>query len=626
MRESKSRQISVRVKKDEKAAAISAKSGELCSISIEPASITVRLIGHDSTQPGENIIVHLSGHAMDYHQALDEDGAALFNYIKPGTYSIDVTIEGIESEYYESQKISDVFVASREEKTVDIQVEILATLEVKVIYADTGKLVGGVEVNAQRSETSTQKRQSKDEPAVFAGIIPGQYDINALLPEEIAQSHFISGSTSISLPAGKKTEVIIEAQKCMRVLFWNINELGGGFFWPEVRSSLYIDAYATIISRMEADICVIAGLRQYGSPGFEQQRMKDGSVCFAPAKRVEDSGAKEVERIVNALGQMDSSITWKIGYLAAEDDKAIAYQAGTTTCVIYRDHENLILQAAELVIGPGDGRIGLPVELLCVLFGVPGAREGFVNEMVIAAPLTILKDVLRAKVFIAGDPDRRLRPEKDLPVSCLAALSTSRDISEISEDVAERFRADPLTDPETFGRLTEPDCPYWEAVSQSSESILDNPIIAAIDPSLQDQMMHWEAMDLPSHPADPDKVKGSLSDLILVRSGASGNAIDVREIRAIDMVRACLEGGKPPSDKSSQDSSQKSDQPLPEDGILAELCRKYAEGFSDQSSSEKKDDAVTAVNKSVQFSRCLSDHWPLLVSAAVSNLKKLPKE
>ncbi len=616
----------VRVNPDGKMDSIVGKSGVSYDIVIESASVLVHVSHFQTGEALADASVELIGRTSETVKTAAGTGLASFDSVIPGTYNLDIALEEIDPEDYQVAEIEPFLVVSGEKKTINVGVKVLSTLEVKVIYADTGDLAEGAKVTARGTQTSTQRIQSKDEPAHFAGINPGQYDLEVILPDETANSYFVPGTWAVLAPVGKKTEVTIEAQKCLRVLFWNIDELGGGFYWPEVRPGQYIDAYATIISRLETDICIVAGLRQLGPPRHQRQEMKDGSVCFLPAPSTKDSGAKEITRIVDALARMDSSIKWKVAYLTAEDDDAIAYQAGTTTCVIYRDHENLELRSVELVVGPGDRKIGLPVELLCVSFGVPGAREGFINEMAIAAPLTVLKDVVRAKIFTGDDAPTRVRPEKDLPVSCLVAITTPEDITETRDQIADRFKAEPLGEPEAFGRMTVPDRSYWEAVANSLEKVLEASVTTTPDPTMQDQMMHWEALDLPGHPAAPEQVTGSLSDLILVRSDASQKTLEMRELRAVDMVRACLEGGKPPSDKSSKDTSKEEDQPLPEDGTLAELCRKHVEGLYGQSSSESQDDAFTAVNKSILFSRSLSDHWPILVSAGVSNLKKLPKE
>src|ERR1700719_395134 len=47
-----------------------------------------------------------------------------------------------------------------------------------------------------------------------------------------------------------------------RILMWNIKELGGGFFMPERRPDHCIDAYATIIHKLDVDVCVVMGIRK----------------------------------------------------------------------------------------------------------------------------------------------------------------------------------------------------------------------------------------------------------------------------------------------------------------------------------------------------------------------------
>jgi hypothetical protein len=383
-----------------------------------------------------------------------------------------------------------------------------------------------------------------------------------------------------------------------RVLLWHVSELGGGVRWGAKRSDAAIDAFATVIAKSEADLCVLMGLRRTEAQ-LVQKTLSDGSTAMFREVRTEETGVAEVKRIVDALGRADGAGGWQAAFV--KDGSDTLYQRGTSVAFLYKSAKGITLDGVTLVHGERDEQLGLSGELACAAFTV--TLRGKPVKLPLLAPLA------------AGALDPAEKPPAthgEVPEQCVLVLSLPYELAEDPSRLAS-FRS--VVDAEYLPLPNAGSVPrqsYWDEAFEHCEAFIDNPLtLNRVDARLHDDYMNWRALPLPRHPDALDRLVGRLSDLVVLKNGTA-KPIKVEDLRVLDLVRASL------TDETAARGAEAGATPLEKDRLLAPLLSKLKEAAKPLDSS-KKNDAVNAVHASLQLTRLLSDHSPVLLLLSVED-------
>jgi hypothetical protein len=433
-----------------------------------------------------------------------------------------------------------------------------------------------------------------------------------LVADEQATAYDDTDPLVAKCPSAKEEEP--QEVEPFRLLMWHIKELGGGFFMPESRPDHCIDAYASLINKLDIDICVIIGVKKSRDYKNVEKSMEDGSFCLCSEPPDEDTGVNEVNRILKALKQLDAVADWKSTFLKSEENDSIIYLQGNSTCFLYKAGKGIEVQKVELLKGKHEESIGLQEALVAARFLMPLIKDADPLEVPVLAPLAVLQkqDWSSEDSDVASSvDDEQLEFQGDIPDQCIVALSTSSNLI-ASLSGLNRFRA--ALDIEYQDLLNTGsvlNIPHWERITNQGDAIIDN--LQGVNPTdlrLQDQSMHWEALESPDHPDEFAEIIGHLSDLFLLRNGESIHTLLLDEMQVVDMIRAA-------SASTGLKSESEHEEPLEEDGILAGACKKHVEFLARAISSETEDEPVNLLSTCIDFVRLLSEHWPVVVTLSL---------
>jgi len=578
------------------------KTGSTFQMVVKPATIIVRTVCTPADSPSPRSFVTLKNKRREYQKDTIK-GVAWFDSIDPGSYQISLELKDTDTEYCRIGESDPIKVASGQSREVPVVVELYAALEVSLVCSSNGEQIEGAIVSIKGPSEAEPATQPATDPVLLENLLPGAYEVMADLPESAKGMYSEVHPSRLAVVSGMKTELILEAQKNIRVLEWNISGLGGGLRWTEERPEHIIDSYATLISAMKADICVLLGIRQCGRPRYESKKTSDGNVYLESKDTLKDTGKKEIDRILKSLNDADASAKWEAGYLRSEEDESVIYHNGGTACILFKTGEKLSMKSARLVKGPSDKNIGLTGEMLCAELERTGANS--VATVSLAAPLTTFEYGDQRTEDSTDLANSEIEPSDPLPDTCLIAVSSANDITVKLKESAARFGAKGDDLPAEFGNMTVPGRSPWQRVVESAERLIaDRSAVAWHDPLALDHMMYWQTMDLPKHPSNPMKLNGKLSDVFVLRSGKSGKGMRVLSMRAVNLVCASMD------EAPSED--------MEECGVLAHYLKKHTEDLQAIKDSETTDSIEAKIARSSEFSKILSDHWPVLAAVELS--------
>jgi hypothetical protein len=112
-------------------------------------------------------------------------------------------------------------------------------------------------------------------------------------------------SSSSSLGARNATNTVsIAGIDSLTIMHWNIQTLGGGIGRSPLRDQPVIDAIAGIILAVEADICIITEVMQYGRPPSRPQAYSPSDIRVPRTERIANlkkQAAPLAKQILKAL-------------------------------------------------------------------------------------------------------------------------------------------------------------------------------------------------------------------------------------------------------------------------------------------------------------------------------------
>jgi hypothetical protein len=395
----------------------------------------------------------------------------------------------------------------------------------------------------------------------------------------------------------------------LRVLMWNILELGGGFYQPAVRPAYAIEAYARLIKELKIDICVILGItRTVGALPAPAEKGSGEPPNHVMADAAANTGPKEVMRILAKLQELDSAGSWVAQFLKEGDE--YLYHENSTTCFLLRTAAPLTFTKLDVINSKVAPKVGLTGKLLCATLQVETHKNGPLH---VIAPLGTLNP--RRPPPQAGRSGVVPGPAAtiELPESSLIAVSAPGDLF-ADRSAFSAFRLDvdaTYTMPAAEGSLLRDD--FWRSATERADGLLTN--FAAIgldDIVLQNENMHWSAMDEPAHAATLPEVIGYRADALLVSHAGSSGKPAVQEMRVVDMIKAALPADRiaalaPPADPSTPAPTTAQ---FPREDAVLQSAR--AAAATSRSGPEPQAAPVNELAECRYFSQGLSTHWPVV--------------
>lgn len=572
------------------------KSGAAYRLVIKSAKVNVDLNLTPLVTEMPRFQIILSSRSRNYSTKF-ESGVAAFDFIQPGKYSVSIKPIDIDLDYLELADIPPVYLRCGDEKSISIAAHLFSHLKVRVVSSITGETIDQSMLTLNATGRELSQPQEGDDWTTFRRLIPGNYELTAQLPTSLRDTYLPPVPQYVQVPPAMTREIIIEAEKNLRVLQWNISDLGGGLTRAEKRPEFCIESYATVIDALETDLCILMGIRDCGHQSTNVEFDSDGNYYYVSVSPVQGTGISEVGRILKSLQDINPSGGWKSEFLRFEEDDSIVYQAGCTTCMIYRSADKLNLCSTKYVKAPSDANLGISGDMILAEF--ERVTNAGVAKFSIAAPLTTFHSHNRTSEKATDIAD--LSAGEKLPESCLLALSSKRNIRSRWRDTAIRYKSSTIDLPQEYGDVSVPARPIWETISYASPQLIgDLHPVAWHDPLAIDQMMYWDALATPEHPKDPKSVEGSLSDVILARGRGSVSSPRLISAQVVNMIEASMEGG------TAADS--------PVAGSLKRYKQEYMKGEVTLEDSESADSKEAIMEQCRSFSSMLSDHWPVLAT------------
>jgi hypothetical protein len=433
----------------------------------------------------------------------------------------------------------------------------------------------------------------------------------------------------IELKSGISNKIVIKRSKTPqnlrkpgRILFWNIRELGGGLYMPESRPDYCIDAYVDLIKYLNIDICILAGIKETTGQGIEVKQLKDGTSYLDYTPVPEDTGIKEVERILDSLKKSDAGAGWKLGMMRSDDEgNPVVYLNGSTACFLYRSAKDVELTDLYLAqANPGLERLDISRVLLCAAFRMAEQEKGYRPEVHILTPMDTQTDGSPASGVPKSVEVKPRLPQDPFVFAVSTPLDLLTDLGALQKQGVRGTR-----------QYQEMPYPWsvpgelpWEEYVNSGRTLVNFLAINPVDVRLQDEGMHWEALDLPQHPESFNQLSGQLSDLLATGNPVTGDRVQLSDLQVVNLVRAALPERiltRMKKVKKTASSGRNSGQgvpippeSLPEDGILASYLQKRKDSANYPATSDQPDDLANLLAESLDFSRLLSDHWPVVAA------------
>jgi hypothetical protein len=405
------------------------------------------------------------------------------------------------------------------------------------------------------------------------------------------------------VPCSKKKQEEKPAPKDpLRVMLWNIRQFGGGFNEPVQRDAALIEAYAQLVAALKADIVVLVGLtRTIGKVAKVSGTTPSGTPLLEMEDAVEDTGVAEVKRILAKLQSLDSAGGWEAQFRENEAKDAYVYLFESTTCILHRTADGLTYSRLDVVDSDLVPKLGLTGKLVCASFDSPKHCAKPINVM---APLGAI-DARAANETLTLPSDAPAKTAA-APEAAVLALSAPEDLAadrgafnDFREAMEAVYRL-----PSSEGSVLRPD--YWKTVAETHDGLLANFAAVALDDiRLQDERMHWDAMETPKHAVALDEIVGVLADTLLVRAVDADAAPKIEELRVVDLVRASLS-----SEALTELEVPPPDETFPtENAALASQAEAFRKG---REVPEPKSDLANTLAQARYFSLALSTHWPVV--------------
>lgn len=374
------------------------------------------------------------------------------------------------------------------------------------------------------------------------------------------------------------------------LLLWNVRELGGGFYMAPKRDDHCVGACAGLLAAVNADICIITGLRR-----TDGVRVGNATTYLRLDEAAAHTGVSELARIVTELRTRDPGSDWRVAYASGGEDEPV-YDGGVTTAILYRAAAPCSVQPLAFVSGPADPQLGIgPTLLHASLELTPEGGKAMTVDLL--TPLGRAGEA--ANVMCAGPP-----------AAFVAALSLGADVLAAQTSVDGLRSALGAERRAPLSRATVPGTPFWRAVSDAREGLLEDYTgVNAADVRLADGSMHWEALEPPDHPASAPMVAGTLQDAFFVRNGDKPRYV-LRELRVVDLLRA----GLTPAELAALGGDEDA---VDEDAAFAAEREQHHAAARLKARWSVEADPANVIADCCEFAECLSDHWPLLATVAV---------
>lgn len=438
-------------------------------------------------------------------------------------------------------------------------------------------------------------------------VIPElDFAIELEVPEVETETPSTSDQASDS--AGSLSAPPRPSSPALRLLMWNIFELGGGFYRSHQRSQYAIDAYAAIIAKLDVDIAVLLGLTS--TPGrLPAERTHAGHSCLVMNDGPSDTGPSEAARIAAALRERDPASGWTLTFPQA--GKRYLYHRGATTCFLHRKAKGIELTSLDIVDSKADDALGLTGKLVLGSFRLSATA---IEPFFLAAPLGVPLAQRELEKPPPAGSEEDLAPTCALPESFLLAVSAAAGLADTAgfADLGARVDAPYLSRGAAGTALNDE---FWKTTIASKDGLLGN--FAAVDAGnldLRDQQSHWEAMEPLAHAETLGEVTGGLADGFLV-CGA-GAAPTVEEMRAVSLLAAAIPEDHLERAGRERDPSMPEASPI-EDSIL--LAQRQAYREEDLGGGELAQDAANELAECCYFSLTLSRRWPVVAQLRPSS-------
>jgi hypothetical protein len=408
-----------------------------------------------------------------------------------------------------------------------------------------------------------------------------------------AQPEGDASVTECPLKKKQREETPKKTKPPLRLLLWNIQEFGGGFYRPHQRPDYEIQSYAGILNKLEIDIAVIMGLTD--TIGVVPKASKD-FVDFD--EKLKDTGPAEAQRLLQALGG-----TWKAEFPKPKAGKEKhLYHYRTTTCILWNTTNSISLDSSGIADSQQARDLGLTGKLFCGTFSAPKNTD---SKVFVVAPLGTM--VPEREWAVPPPPARTeavaatIKKMPDIAAIAISAptdLASSSDFASFKAQMDAQYRA-----PGGDGTLLNDQ--WWFPRVDSDDGVLDN--FAGVDPGdslLQDAEMHWEGLDEPEYAQDLEKVKGKLTDIWLLKNSGSEAPPQIEELRVVDLIAAALKTDVLGKVRPVKPENSK------EDSAIAAQRDSYRK---EMGTDQWKDDPVNQISDSAHFSSLLSNHWPVIM-------------
>lgn len=411
-------------------------------------------------------------------------------------------------------------------------------------------------------------------------------DNHALAEADTAAKEYPSDDAVVECPFAKEEE---EEKPPLKLMLWRIRGLGGGFHSPSVRPGYIIDAYAETIKSTKADVLILMGLTC--TTGWVPKNKNEGGIV-GMGEAVQDSGIKEANRILTALGKVDAGGGWKL--ITVDDDKGkYTYFREQTSCVLFKGGKGISCKDV-IVTNCESDFLSVTTMSIPDTFNCP--------ELPLIVPLAVDQKIFSAKTTTPP------KVTGEIPASGIFGFSSTKGLQGNTTYRDFRKQCDvEYMPPLAYG--SKLNIPYWEEVVERDEALLENYIaINSANVIAQDAIMHWEAITLEKHPSTLQKVIGRLSDSLLVKRGESG--LTLSNVRIVDLVRAALD--------TKVIANLGADDVLDEDSSLAGKCKQETKMAAHTKNMNAEPKVENHIAEAMLFVRGLSDHWPLIADVELA--------
>lgn len=365
-----------------------------------------------------------------------------------------------------------------------------------------------------------------------------------------------------------------EPKKPIRMLFWHIFELGGGYYMPSVRPAYIVDTYARLIAALDLHVVVLQGLtRTVQNVPTARGSGAAAYITLEPARA--DSGPEEARRILERLQALDGGAGWMMEIPRARGSDEVLYHRWTTVAFLYASARGLAFKQLDLVRTATNAAAGATGSLAAATFDAPDYQSRPLCVMTSLGLATPERPWERLRV---PAPERELEPTARMPASAVLFLSAPGDASRGLFDFQDEVDAEFLR-PGVEGTVLGDE--FWKVVSETHDGLLDNfTAMNTGDVLLQDREMHWEALKDPTHAREADQLPGFLADGLTIVHQRRSAPPKVQEMRVVDLIAASLPPGAIERLKAKPLTRTADGGPPPELSALLEQRKTYQSEFA----------------------------------------------